>query len=754
MIKNVSRRAVIKGMAGTGSFVLAMNIAPKGFGAIANAAMAGDFEPNVFVSLDTKGVVTIIAQRSEMGQGIRTGLPMVLADEMEADWNRVKIEQAIGHEKYGRQDTDGSRSTRHHMMDLRQAGATARHMLEEAAAKKWGVPREDVYAEDHKVHHTPSGRSIGFGELAEAASKLTPPAKDKVRLKDRSEWKYIGKDMPIVDLDDLTTGKGIFGADVSMPNQLIAVIARPPVYRSKAVSFNKKAAMAVKGVEAVIELPQPDMPVTFKPLGGVAVLAKNTWTALKGREALDVKWSDDSPYKEHTSAKYDAELMACAKGKGHLMRKRGDFDAASKSAAKSVEASYFVPYFIHTPMEPPAGIVSYKDDKVEVWASTQDPISSAKTVGEYLWNDDKKGIANSTVHVTLLGGGFGRKSKPDWIAEAAYLSRETKRPVRVMWTREDEVRNGFYHAASAQHVKGTLDAKGKMTGWHHCCAFPSLFALWEPDRDRGHELEYGMGLIDLPYDIPNIRMENAKALTRTRVGWYRSVNNIQHCFAINSFVAEMAEAAGRDHLEFLLELIGKPRHVDLSKEVTKEHWNYGDSIKDYPIDTGRLANVLKTVAKKAGYGRKLPKGHGLGIAVHRAFQSFVAAAVHVAVTDDGELTIPQVDICMDCGTYVNPERIRSQLEGAAIYGNTVARHDKITYDKGEVQESNFHDYAVTRMDNAPLDVRVHLIENEEIPSGVGEPGVPPYTPALMNAIYNASGKRIRTLPIGNQLKKT
>ena len=433
-----------------------------------------------------------------------------------------------------------------------------------------------------------------------------------------------------------------------------------------------------------------------------------------------------------------------------MVRNRGDADAALAGADRVLEAEYFVPYFIHTPMEPPAAIVDANATPVRVIAATQSPNETRQYVAEAL------GIEKSGVHceVTLLGGGFGRKSKPDFACEAAILSRMVGAPVRVQWTREDEIRNGYYHTASAHHLKAGLDASGKVVAWRHSGAWPSILGLWNPAQKHGFGIEYGLGLVDTPYnEVPNIRIENGAADVMIRVGWYRAVNNIQHAFAMNCFTHELAEAAGRDHLDLLLEMIGEAGVMDLSQDGVAEYWNYGDSVEEWPIMPNRLSNVLRTVAAKSGYGKALPKGHGLGLAVHRAFHSYVATAVHVVVRDDGSLHVPQVDTAIDCGRYVNPEGVRKQIEGAAIYGNTVARFGKITTAGGAVVQSNFHDYPITRISDAPLDVRVHIVEDfvHLRPCGVGEPGVPPYAPALVNAIHHATGKRIRRLPIGDQL---
>jgi isoquinoline 1-oxidoreductase beta subunit len=761
-ILNVSRRDVLKGAGTSAALVLGARIAPFSLVPPAKAA-AASAQPNLFVKIDSDGTVTLTCSRSEMGQGVRTGLPMILADELEADWQRVKIWQAPGDEtKFDppgkdAQNTDGSRSTRHHFQAMREMGAAGRYVLEHAAARKWGVDPSVVYAENHRLYNSHTGESFDFGEVVDVAAEINLPqgeAAPQPKLKHESEWRYIGNDMPMVDNYDLSTGGATYGADVSIPGMKIAVVARAPVYRGKVTSFDPAAALAIEGVEQVVEIPAlaDDKPAEFRALGGVAVIGTNTWSVMQGRAALDIEW-EGGPNVGHDSSTYDDALRRSARGGGDVIRHRGDVDAALKDAAKVVEAEYFVPYFIHTPMEPPVALVDANSRPVRVWSSTQAPNDTRQYVAEALGLEK----TDVTCEVTLLGGGFGRKSKPDFACEAAILSKMVGAPVRVQWTREDEIRNGYYHAASGQYLKAGLDGSGKVTSWYHCGAWPSILGLWNPAQKKGFDIEYGLGLYDLPYhNVPNIRIENGEADVMIRVGWYRSVNNIQHAFAMNCFANELAAAAGRDPVELLLELIGDADVMDLTEDGIAEPWNYGDSLEDWPIMPKRLSNVLRVAADKAGYGRTLPPGHGLGLACHRSFHSYVATAVHVVVHDDGSFRIPQVDTVIDCGRYVNPEGIRKQLEGAAVYGNTVARHGKITTTQGAVDQSNFHDYPITRMGDAPLDVRVHIVEDYAHlrPCGVGEPGVPPYAPALVNAIYDATGKRLRTLPIGDQVSRT
>ncbi len=762
-VKNISRRQFLKTTGATTALVLGAQLVPHPLHSLMRSAKAaaGSVQPNLFVKIDADGIVTLTCARSEMGQGVRTGIPMILADELEADWTRVRIFQAPGDDtkfdpagKDG-QNTDGSRSTRHSFEVMRALGAAGRYVLEQAAARKWGVDPGEVYARDHRIHHTPTGRSFDFGEVVDVAADIKVPSEEtaaQLKLKDPSQWKYIGKDMPVVDNYDMSTGGANYGADIALPGMKIAVVARSPVFRGKVKSFDATEALKVQGVEQVVEIPAlaDDQPAEFRALGGVAVVGSNTWSVMEGRKKLKIDW-DLGPNTAHDSSSFDDQLRQSARKGGEIIRKRGDVDAALSSAAKVVEAEYFVPYFIHTPMEPPAAIVDANARPVKIWAATQSPNESRQYVAEAL------GIEKTEVdcQVTLLGGGFGRKSKPDFICEAAILSRKVGAPVRVQWTREDEIKHGYYHTASAQYLKAGLDSSGKVTAWQHSGAWPSLIGLWNPAQKHGHTIEYGLGLIDLPYNsVPNIRIENGEADVMIRVGWYRSVNNIQHAFAMNGFANELAAAAGRDPVEFLLELIGEAEVMDLTKDGVEEVWNYGDPVEKWPISPKRLSNVLRVAARKSGYRKKLAKSHGLGVACHRSFHSYVATAVHVVVRDDGAVRIPQVDVAIDCGRYVNPEGIRKQIEGATIYGNSIARHGKITTTKGAVDQNNFHDYTISRMSDAPLDVRVHIVEDyvHLPPCGVGEPGVPPYAPALMNAIYDATGKRLRKLPLGDQLR--
>jgi isoquinoline 1-oxidoreductase beta subunit len=706
-------------------------------------------DPRVFVAIASDGTVTIVAHRSEMGTGIRTSLPMVVADEMEADWSRVHVQQAHGDEvKFGNQDTDGSRSTRHYLIPMRQIGASARAMLEAAAAKRWGVPVSEVKAVNHEVVHASSGRRLGFGELASDAAAQPVPAIDTLQLKDPKDFRYIGKGaVSIVDLHDITTGKAGYGIDVRLPGMKYAVIARPPVVGGKVVSFDAADALKVSGVEKVMEAQAWPWPSKFQPLGGVAVIARNTGAAIKGRDALKIVW-DDGPNASYDSTAYRTELEEAVRKPGAVVRDDGDIEAALKSADKVVTGEYYLPHLAHASMEPPVATANFADGKVEVWAPVQSPGGTREDLAKTL----DIPVENVTVNVTLLGGGFGRKSKCDFALEAALLSRAVGAPVKVQWTREDDLRHDFLHTVSAERIEAGLDKNGKVVAWRHRSAAPTILSTFVPKSVHEFPIELGMGFVDLPFQIANIRCENPEVAAHTRIGWFRSVSNIPHGFAVQSMVAELAHATGRDPKDMLLELIGEPRIVKLNDSV-KEFWNYGEPLDSYPIDAGRLRGVVELVADKGGWGRAVPKGHGLGIAAHRSFVSYVATIVEVSVSDKGELAVERVDTAIDCGTFVNPERIQSQLEGAAIMGLSLAKHGEISFKNGRVVQGNFDDFPVVRIDEAPLVTNVHIMPApaDKPPSGVGEPGVPPFAPALINAIFAATGKRIRSLPIGKQL---
>lgn len=750
-VENVSRRGLLQGIAATGALVLAAQAFPQramaaymtGAGNMPHGVVT---DPRVFVSIDPGGLVTIIAHRAEMGTGVRTSLPLIVAEEMEADWARVKVVEAPGDEvKYGNQDTDGSRSTRHYLMPMREIGACARMMLEGAAAAQWGVPVAEVAAKNHEVVHVPTGRRLGYGALAVAAAALPVPTTPQ--LKNPKDFRYLGKGkIGPVDVRDITVGSAVYGADVRLPGMKYAVIARPPVVGGKLVSFDAADAMKVSGVQQVMEVRGWPWPSKFLPVGGVAVIARNTGAGIKGRDALKVVW-DDGANAKYDSVVYRKALEDAARGPGVVVRNDGDADTALKAADKVVVGEYYAPHLAHVSMEPPVATANVIGDKVEVWAPVQSPGGTREDVAKMLGIP----MENVKVNVTLLGGGFGRKSKCDFVLEAVLLSQALKAPVRVQWTREDDIRHDFYHTVSAERIEAGLDKAGKVVAWRHRSAAPTIASTFKAGATTAAPFELGMGFVDLPFAIANIRCENPEAAAHTRIGWFRSVSNIPHAFAVQSMVGEIAHATGRDHKEVLLELIGPDRLVDLSS--VKDLWNYGEPIESYPVDTARLRGVVELVAEKADWGRAMPPGHGLGIAVHRSFVSYIATVIEVAVDDKGVLTVPRVDTAIDCGTFVNPERIASQMEGAAIMGLSLAKFGEVTFKDGRVQQGNFDDFPVARIDDAPLVTNVYIVpaSPDRPPSGVGEPGVPPFAPALMNAIFAATGTRIRQLPLGQQL---
>jgi isoquinoline 1-oxidoreductase subunit beta len=752
----ITRRSVLQGAVALGGLALCLresgrlvlaSQAPL-YGAAAFPGGVVD-NPLVFLAIHPDDTVMVTVHRPEMGQGIRTSLALVVADELEADWPRVRVTQAPGDEaRYGSQDTDGSRSMRHFFEPMRRVGAAARMMLESAAAARWGVPVSEVVAERQQVLHRGTGRRLSYGQLAEQAMGQSIPEPRQLRLKDPTEFRYIGKPSTrAIDGADIVAGRAVYGIDARLDGMLYAVVARPAVLGGKLVHYDAQAALAVPGVVQVVEIPSHPPPAQSYPLGGVAVLARNTWAAIKGREALKLQW-DDGPNRSYDSRQFETVLERAVRNPGKVVRNQGDALSVLEKSGSRIEAEYYLPFLAHASMEPPAATARIVDGHCEVWAPTQAPQLTRDLVTELV------GIKESavTVHVTLLGGAFGRKSLPDFAGEAAVLSKAMQgRPVRVLWTREDDIQHDYYQAVALQRLEAVLGPDGMPLAWLHRSAAPTENATFTAGAEGEDLTEYGMGMINVPFRIPNIRLEIPNVPAYTRIGWFRSVYNIAHGFAIQSFLDELAHTAGRDPREYQLALIGPPRRLD--PRSLGDQWNYGESPILYPLDTGRLRAVIERATREAGWGRPLPKGHGLGLAATYSFMSYAAAVIEVQVGKDGEIAIPRVDMAFDCGAQVNPDRIRAQLEGACIMGLTVAKYGEITFKEGRVQQSNFNDFPVMRMSEAPREIRLHLqpASFDVPPGGVGEPGLPPIAPALCNAIFAATGRRIRRLPIGATL---
>jgi len=732
----LSRRSFLGHVFSAGALVLSTNLAPQ-----AAHGADGTWQPSVYLGIEPDGTVILIAHRSEMGTGIRTALPMVAADELEADWKRVRIEQAIGDAKYGDQSTDGSCSIREFYQPFREAGATARWMLEHAGAAKWGVPATECRARNHQVVHEKSGRSLGYGDLVALAARQPVPGKDKLRLKTPGEFRYIGKGVPMTDLDDLCSGRGQFGFDAKMPGMVYASIERSPVLGGKLRSCDDTEARKVAGVQQTVTIDPFKPPHEFQALGGVAVIADNTWAAMQGRRKLKVEW-DPGEHAIYESEAYKRLLFETSHRPQKVVRNIGDVDAEFARGGKIIEADYYVPLLAHASMEPPAAVAEFKDGKVVAWAATQNPQAVQQTVAAAV-GIDKNDV---TCHVTLLGGAFGRKSKPDYVAEAAILSQKVGKPVKVTWSREEDIRFDYYHSVAAMYMKATLNGNGRPAAWLQRSVFPPIGSTFNVSERYGGADEMAMGWVDTPFDVPNLRAENGPAQHHVRIGWLRSVANIHHAFAVQSFADELAHAAGADPVEYLLGLIGAPRKLDPKPEGMK-YENYGRSLEDYPIDTGRLRRVVELAAERSGWGKKKPgAGRGLGIAVHRSFLTFVAVVVEVEV-DKGQIRIPRVDMALDAGRVIHPDSVKAQLQGAAVFGTSIARFGEITAAYGCIKQSNYDDYPVARIHEAPYATHVHIVESDALPAGVGEPSVPPMSPAITNAIFAATGQRIRELPV-------
>lgn len=703
----LERRDFLKvgGIAGAG---LLLGVSWRGAaGADVRPILAGEaangFQPNAFLRIDPDGSVTIWSARSDMGQGVRTALPMLVAEELDADWSAVRVVQADAHpDAYGRQMTVGSGSVRGgSWMALRRAGATARHLLVGAAAARLGVARGELRTESGRVFHDASGRSFGYGELAAEAAGLDAPAEGDVPLKHPSEFRLIGTEVPLVDTEDKVTGRAVFGLDVRVPGMLHATVVRPGILGGALAGMDDAAARAVPGVRDVVEISS-----------GVAVVAENTWAAFEGAKALDCRWTGDFSMSSEDISRHHAAL--CERP-GEVARTEGAGAAALEGgAARRLEAVYEVPYLAHATMEPMNCTADVRADRAEVWAPTQNPQGTQRVAAEIAGLP----VEAVTTHVTYMGCGWGRRARTDFVEDAVEVSREVGAPVQVAWTREEDMRNDPYRPGSTIHFRGAVDDRGRLHALHARVAGPPLGVTEGGGRRRGVDRNAVDGVVSLTYDVPNLLVDYCGSDVQVPTGYWRSVGPSGNCFMVEGFIDELAHLAGRDPLEFRLEMLG-----------------------GHP----RMKHVLETVGEMAGWTEGPPAGRGRGIGIVEDKGGIVAQIAEVSV-EGGGVRVHRVWCAADCGQIVHPGIVRAQIEGSVVAGLTAALHGEITVRDGRVVQSNFHDYPMLRMREMPR-VEVHVVRSQADPGGVGEPAVPPAAPAVTNAIFALTGQRVRRLPV-------
>jgi isoquinoline 1-oxidoreductase subunit beta len=707
-IINLSRRGFLKaGITAGGGLLLGFHVPGSRRVVEAATAPSGQATLNSWIRIARDGTVTIIVGQSEMGQGVMTAIPMIIADELEAEWAKVRIEQAPAHPAYGdpmrggEQSTNGSRSIRNMLTLWRQAGAAGREMLVNAAAKHWGVSPDECFAEQNTVIHRPSGRKLSYGELAGKAAELPVPKEPK--LKSPEQFRLIGKAVARIDTPDKVTGRGIYGIDVKVPGLLVATVQRCPVFGGKVASFDATNAKAVKGVRHVVQISS-----------GVAVVANHYWAAKKAREALKITW-DEGPNAQLSSAEITRIYTESAKQPGPVARKEGDAATALGGAAKTMDAVYEVPFLAHATMEPMNCTAHVRKDNCEVWVGTQNQTGTQRTAMRI------SGFPAEAVKVntTLLGGGFGRRGEQDFVADAVETSKAVNAPVKVIWSREDDVRHGHYRPATYNVFRAALDERGTPLAWLHRIVAPSIGAQHGRPLKDGIDSLMTEGAANLPYAIPNLQVEYIYKDLGIPVGFWRSVGASQNAFITESFIDELAAAAKKDAFEFRRDLLTK---------------------------AARHKGVLELAAEKGDWGKPLPQGRFRGIAVAFSYGSYAAEVAEVSIASDGKVRVHRVVCAIDCGSFINPDTVKAQVEGSIVWGLTAALYGAITIDKGRVQQSNFHDYPMLRINEMPA-IDVHIVPSNAPAGGVGEPGVPPLAPAVCNAIFAGTGKRIRKLPI-------
>lgn len=676
---------------------------------------------DAWVRIAKDNSVTLILAKSEMGQGVTTSLPMILAEELQIPWASVKVEHAPADPAVYNDGTGGSGSVASSYELLRQTGAAAREMLISAAAKTWNVDRDSCHVKEGAVYHGARTLKLAYGELVETAMTMPIPDLKTVTLKNSNTFEIIGKSIPRLDIPGKVNGSAIFGIDVRVPGMLRAVIARCPYYGGKVKSYDAAKAKAVPGVVDVIEI-AANTPSHSK--NGIAVIAKSTWAAMKGRDALVIEW--EGAHADDSTEALSKRLSGAADKPGKAIRTEGDVDAAFKSSASKIDAVYELPFLAHATMEPMNCTADVRSDRAELWAPTQSP-SWVQGMVAQATGIPKKSVV---VHTTLMGGGFGRRYQTDFGVEAALVSKAVGKPVQVVWTREDDMAHDFYRPTCCHRLSAGFDAAGKPTAWRHHICSTSIGAFW----GRKPEQQEVAGAAEVPYAIPSILVEYAPVESSIPRAWWRSVENSFNGFAVESFIDEVAAQMKKDPVELRMELLAGDR------KVKNAMWPTGE-----PLETARLRAVLHEAATRSGWGKPLPKGRARGVACFFSFDTYVAQVAEVSV-ENGDVKVHRVTCAVDCGRVINPDGVKAQMESAIIYGLSAVLYGEITVKDGAVEQSNFHDYQVARIADAPV-MEIYLIPSTADPKGVGEPGVPCLAPAVTNALFALTGKRVRKLPI-------
>ena len=683
---------------------------------------------NAWVHIRKDNRITLILEKSEMGQGIMTAVPMILAEELCVDWTDVVVEQAPTNPDVYDHGTGGSGSVAGCWLPMRRAGAAAREMLISAAAARWNVNTNTCVAKDGGVMHGSRQNFFTYGELAEDAAKLPIPNLNTVPLKNSNDFTIVGKATPRFDGSSKTNGQAKFGIDSRVAGMEYAVIARCPIFGAKLKSFDAAKAKSISGVRDVFAI-EPVGQGAFSS-GGVAVVADSSWAAIGGRKALDIKW-DEGPHAGESSDTLHRQFLDNAGKPGKVMRNEGDVNAAIAAAAKKVEATYEFPFAAHATMEPMNCTVDIRPDRAEAWVPTQAPQWAQDIIAGVSKLPKDKVI----VHTTLMGGGFGRRYMADFVMEAAQVSKQTGKPVMVLWTREDDMQHDFYRPSSYHHLSGAVDSGGAIVAWKHFQTSTSIEAMWSPKGEENPEKSEFATAAFIPYLTPNYRIEYTLAKSGVPRAWWRSVEHSTSGFVVESFVDELAAAAAADPLEFRLRSIGADRRIP----------DFTDPKEGKPLDTARLKGVLKQAAEKANWGAQLGNGVARGIAGYYSFNTYTASVAEVSMKD-GMPKIHRLVYAVDCGRPVNPDGIRAQVEGAAIYGLSATLYDAITIKGGAVEQTNFHQYKMPKIAETPK-TEVHIVESTEEPTGIGEPGLPVVAASVCNAVYALTKKRVRRLPI-------